>query len=133
MLDLNPIKARLAAAAPGPWECSRERPDHTGDHVVCEATFDVRRVASAGRWVNALLIANAPGDLAALVAEVERLRELLDQAGENLPSVPLPGDPLGTIKVHLPANTKKGGAGFQVNTGGGGRPEPSPANEGRSL
>jgi hypothetical protein len=47
MLDLDPIKARLAAATPGPWVYS------------CN---------------DAYLIANAPTDLAALVAEVERLR-----------------------------------------------------------
>lgn len=54
MLDLQPIKSRLAAATPGPWRFTKIRPQPNPD---------------------ADLIANAPQDLAALVAEVERLRD----------------------------------------------------------
>lgn len=79
MLDLQPIKARLAAATPGPWECSREHPDLAGDHIVLEPMFDVRRIASVSKWVNTLLITHAPSDLAALVAEVERLQALVEK------------------------------------------------------
>jgi len=50
-IDLDAIKARLDAATSGPWWT-----DDTAE-------------------MDAVLIAHAPGDLAALVAEVERLRE----------------------------------------------------------
>jgi hypothetical protein len=55
MLDLDPIKARLAAAKLEPWWWTRDLRDFT--HIN-----------------NVDLVANAPTDLAALVAEVERLR-----------------------------------------------------------
>ena len=74
-LDLDPIRARLAAATPGPWErvpaiVSDTRP------------ADCYDIWAADDWLcanihhtDAALIANAPADMAALLAEVERLRE----------------------------------------------------------
>lgn len=83
MLNLEPIKARLARATPGPWETM---PGESGrgaqfkyigqsdcDFPVCEM-FVIRE-----KWGEDLcLIANAPTDLAALVEEVERLREQVE-------------------------------------------------------
>lgn len=75
-LDLEPIRARLEAAAPGPWEVAKvwggdwffdgpyiwdNGPDNTGEPATDKA--------------NAVFIANAPTDIAALLAEVERLRK----------------------------------------------------------
>lgn len=85
-LDLEPIKERLAAATPGPWRVWRD-PDPT----------NVRATAVETAWcygdiegdtelitdylptdADAELIANAPEDIATLVAEVERLRGQID-------------------------------------------------------
>lgn len=67
MLDLEPIKARLAAATPGPWEMQDE-------YIACPDGDFVCTIVDGGTERDAMLIANAPTDLAALVAEVEALR-----------------------------------------------------------
>jgi len=70
MIDLEAIKARLAAATPGPWWVDESRRG-----VEAQAYgYPIEIVARTGR-ADAVLIAHAPGDIAALVAEVERLRE----------------------------------------------------------
>ena len=80
-LYLDPIRARLAAATPGPWEVD-ECSDET---TVIVAGSDLTIICSElwQGWEgtqDAALIANAPADLAALLAEVERLRtELADR------------------------------------------------------
>ena len=84
MLDLDAIKARLAAATPGPWWSDSGDPLSTnmavavigGWQVQASRPFVGDRVTPAKD--DADLIAHAPTDLAALVAEVERLREELD-------------------------------------------------------
>lgn len=83
MLDLEPIKRRLAAATPGPWTPTR-RDDIAGGQVygadglvICEMTFARPEDVSDA---NGQLVGHAPADLAALVAEVERLRPLADAA-----------------------------------------------------
>ena len=76
MTDLNPIKARLAAATDGPWYA------HADDLIGgwCIRTVDTPpsegpgEVASFIRKEDAALIAHARADLPALVAEVEHLR-----------------------------------------------------------
>ncbi|MCT1459889.1 hypothetical protein M3G03_10135 [Aestuariimicrobium sp. p3-SID1156] len=92
-LDLDPIRALLAAATPGPWY-SEWVPDDDwivvygqphGAYVcpeVCTLTDD----ADAG------LIAAAPHLLAALVDEVERLRAELAAAREVRHGCPLDSD-----------------------------------------
>lgn len=79
MLDLQPIKDRLAAATPGPWTASPNVQPHG---VAAVAEVNTVLVLSSGPLYgspaqDADLIANAPTDLAALVAEVERLRKSL--------------------------------------------------------
>lgn len=79
-VDLDAIKARLAAATPGPWS-------HDEPYLRAIRNRSGTEVASAhisyggtgrGAWFpDADLIAHAPEDLATLVAEVERLGELL--------------------------------------------------------
>lgn len=80
MLDLQPIKARLAAATPGPWTAS---PNVQPRGVAAVAEVNTVLVLSSGPLYgspaqDADLIANAPTDLAALVAEVERLRAAIE-------------------------------------------------------
>ena len=74
MLDLEPIKARLAVATPGPWHVEPEA-TACGSFVARMPGIYIepehQHLAPAGN--DAALIANAPADIAALVAEVERL------------------------------------------------------------
>lgn len=95
-LDLEPIKERLATATPGPWRVWRD-PDPT----------KVRTTAVETAWchgdiegdtelitdylptdADAELIANAPSDLTALVAEVERLQPRQVTTYEALDGLP---------------------------------------------
>jgi hypothetical protein len=78
-LDLEPIRARLAAATPGPWEA-----EHRGFEVYETHTAHGDLVAEASLQISdAELIAHAPADLAALADEVESLRrELARQAAQ---------------------------------------------------
>ena len=79
MIDLDAIKARLAAATPGPWRVSRQNIDERpGTSEVCDLVNDCWVIVEhndLGRYEDdADLIAHAPADIAGLVAEVERLR-----------------------------------------------------------
>ena len=83
-LDLEPIKARIARATPGPWRVKETDPRsiHRGIVQVEEHGRVIETVAECycggyeGHGLrNAELVANAPTDLDALIAEVERLRE----------------------------------------------------------
>lgn len=88
MLDLEPIKARLAAATPGPWRFDSSWIPSYRRHANWLRSDGVAADGAAANCVlrvvdgsmldkDADLIENAPADLAALVAEVERLREAL--------------------------------------------------------
>lgn len=86
MFNLQPIKDRLVLATPGPWKVSPSvRPKNVTAvaevaHIFILAPAHPLRVST----VDANLIANAPADLAALVAEVERLREAIEAHQEKL-------------------------------------------------
>ena len=92
-LDLDPIRTRLEAASPGPWrweDWGAPPVDHEGsaytlasDELVGSDLLPglTKAICTAARatssWRNpadAALIAHAPSDIAALIAEVERLR-----------------------------------------------------------
>ena len=90
MIDLEAIKDRLAAATPGPWVV-RFEPDADG----CDDYWRIEMPTENGghrtqmanprheEWTperreDWVLIANAPADLAALIAEVEELRAELE-------------------------------------------------------
>lgn len=112
MLDLEPIKARLAAATPGPWSsCDDNACKCT--NVVC-ADYPIANVTK-GKWgdefpairlvgnalenkaeaymemfeygevlehqamANRAFIRESPTDIAALIAEVERLRAVVGE------------------------------------------------------
>ena len=90
MLDLEPIKARYEAATPGPlwrWDTypsaddGRPCPSLIGAHgygiLSCDGEMNGPKMADAD------LIANAPTDIAALIAEVERLREILSDVSAS--------------------------------------------------
>lgn len=99
MLDLQPIKARLAAATPGPWTADLNASGMATVAVESSkpsllaslagvAQVNTIMVVSSGPLYgspaqDADLIANAPTDLAALVAEVERLRGAIKEHYET--------------------------------------------------
>ena len=70
---LDKIKARLAAATPGPWVLA---PDRESITQTSHLTRDVWTIPRTHEDME--LIAHAPSDLAALIAEVERLRQHAD-------------------------------------------------------
>lgn len=79
-MDLTHIKGRLAAATPGPWCCQRPT-DLNGRRAYEVGPLGAAPVAVAlydSETRDVALIANAPRDLAALVAEVERLTLTLE-------------------------------------------------------
>jgi hypothetical protein len=86
MLDLEPIKARLAAATPGPWEAMPSKNKGGVDRFVGPPGCDFPVCEMFVIWEkwgdDMYLIANAPTDLVTLVEEVERLRHQheVDQA-----------------------------------------------------
>lgn len=80
MLDLDAIKARLSVITPGAWY-QGTYPDgdpidgptgeyRLGSNILCEG----EEIARADSTHDAALVAHAPTDIAALVAEVERLQ-----------------------------------------------------------
>lgn len=85
--ELKAIEARLQAATPGPWSDFCESGDwwietmaddgSPGGLVVCDANdMDAADMA---------LIAAAPTDIAALIAEVRRLRALMANTNVSMP------------------------------------------------
>lgn len=86
--NISEIKARLAAATPGPWKVF-EHQDHSGleagppytQGYVKGCVNDVCRISALGRSGvtdkqrrDIEFIANAPADIAYLLAEVKRLK-----------------------------------------------------------
>jgi hypothetical protein len=108
MIDLEPIKARLQAATPGPWRWSmntrsrdvRLDAEHSGRLIVMDfVRWGMQSAQPRFRTQphdlmteysdcmphpDAALIAHAPTDIADLVAEVERLRMALDTVGSAI-------------------------------------------------
>ena len=98
-LDLDAIKARLAAACPGPWtgmavrrfidgDCLaivREHPD--GEHESMKGsalTIAATLLPQYGDNDTATMLLHSRADMDALVAEVERLRALVVSIVENV-------------------------------------------------
>ena len=98
MLDLEPIKARDAAATPGPWLLAgtHAKPHHTvhasgvtGYQVhsmqrVADEAPDVYKHMKATYFRDAAFIAHARRDVPALVAEVETLRAVIEDCARLL-------------------------------------------------
>lgn len=90
--DLDAIKARLAAATPGPWGLQGAQNDYElrGPGPRVDGWNTGPLVMEVSRWnkhpspADVDLIEHAPADLAALVAEVERLRAHRELCTENL-------------------------------------------------
>ena len=83
-MNLEPIKARLAAATPGPWETDEEK--CCVYSVDSGAVIAERLGSETSSCVDADLIAHAPTDIAELVAEVERLREVIEGGSTTKPT-----------------------------------------------
>ena len=85
MIDLEPIKARLEAATPGKWVCGQgDIHIYRGRKSICNLWADVGHIIDfPNADNNAAFIAAAHNtDIAALIAEVERLRQdLIDERG----------------------------------------------------
>jgi hypothetical protein len=77
--EMSAIRGRLAASTPGPWEASmRTVWDVTGSKAIADIPPHVLTEPDE-REANAVLIANAPSDLAALLARVDDLKAENDQ------------------------------------------------------
>lgn len=87
MLELEPIKKRLGAITPGPWILAPEKCGPDGQGVfqesslgpICEVGDPYPRGDNHPQE-NMEFIVSAPTDIAALVAEVERLTVALNAA-----------------------------------------------------
>ena len=83
--DIEAIKARLAAATPGPWALVDFPVMFPRVQSIAE---DKSNICETWGWADAKFIAHAPTDIAALLAEVERLQrersEWCDQADRRL-------------------------------------------------
>lgn len=82
MTRLDEIKARLEKATPGPWAVA----GRNGYLNQVEIAPAIATAYGAGEEVqaNAALIAHAPADIAYLLGEVERLREVLTEIVESV-------------------------------------------------
>lgn len=83
MLDIEQIRARLAAATPGPWMEWAE----SGDYWIGRCCDDVPE--KDAEWVcdsgdmsdeNTEFVAHAPSDIAALIKELEAARAFIEEA-----------------------------------------------------
>lgn len=109
MLDLQPIKDRLAAATPGPWSFDSSKGDcrlgygiisHYGTGIkpgkkVCNVlplSHEEHKDCDENVPGIVRLVVNAPTDLAALVAEVERLRTAIANHKRRVVIDPQPWD-----------------------------------------
>ena len=87
-LDLEPIKERLAAATPGPWDFHvlpqsvgitvATSHSEQGPRETCWTVDLPPEIGGMGTEKDATFIAHAPEDIAALISEVERLRGQID-------------------------------------------------------
>lgn len=75
MIDLNPIKARLDAATPGEWKTGTNSQRKGLQNIVVQNEGATEYVATYLYPDDADLIAHAPADLRALIAEVEQERK----------------------------------------------------------
>ena len=73
-IDLEEIKGRLAAATPGHWMHGHRHEAHWVDTKPDLTVLEICDVDSETAYADAELITNAPADIAALIAEVERLQ-----------------------------------------------------------
>ena len=88
-LDLDAIKARLAAACPGPWTGGTLRDPLSGDCLMLVREDDPRVCGAVlfSRYTDndtATMLLHSRADMDALVAEVERLRALVVSIVENV-------------------------------------------------
>lgn len=73
-IDLDAIRARVAAATPGPWHVWASQPEVQVQNADGQCLAAVETWGVGRGCIDADLIAHAPTDLAALCDEVERMR-----------------------------------------------------------
>jgi len=88
-LDLDAIKARLAAACPGPWKPGKLRRSVDGDCLMLVREDNPYVIAATiipqyGDNDTATMLLHSRADMDALVAEVDRLRALVVSIVENV-------------------------------------------------
>ncbi len=102
---LEEIKARLAAATPGPWEESGgtefgfriAATERESKRIVRELSIASSHGGNVRAFADAALIAHAPTDLAYLIAEVEWLRRELEWIADRVS-----GDEPGNLSAFRP-------------------------------
>jgi len=72
MLNLEPIKARLAEAPPGPWTAEYDDLVEETYLVDAKGEFGIATIHNPNKTLDPLV--NYPTDVSALIEEVERLR-----------------------------------------------------------
>lgn len=88
-MDLQPIKEALNNATPGPWVADGQELDETysGSLYLYSPAANEPVLSTSLMLEDAILIANAPTWLAQLVAEVERLRGLVERIRDSADAV----------------------------------------------
>ena len=99
-LDLESIKERLDEATPGPWDfCALPQSvgitvatihSEHGPRETCWTVDLPPEIGGMGTEKDAEFIAHAPEDIASLISEVERLRELIEPLRAIIDSHPNP-------------------------------------------
>ncbi len=102
MSKLSEIKARLAAATPGPWSIEEHGTGETLFSYVAGENFHPLNLISFddpdAKWPkNKALIANAPADMAWLVAELERAQACIEKVVKSGDILEEDGDMEGAI------------------------------------
>lgn len=110
---LAAIRQRLEEATPGPWDTAwNERADGGSVWTICTDVEDVATVDFGQRY-DAAFIAYAPTDIAALLATVEELRGLLEEARVYVDYMRIdyeePADGAARVR-RWPASTLRSGA-----------------------
>jgi hypothetical protein len=77
MLNLEPIKARLAKAPPGPWTVEYDDLVEETYLVDAKGEFGIATIHNPNKTLDPLV--NYPTDVSALIEEVERLRAAIQK------------------------------------------------------
>jgi hypothetical protein len=100
MIDLTPIKTRLAAATPGPWLLPASKHNVGGEVSFIDSDANEESLLTiwggaptVNKLADAEFIAASRADVESLVAEVERLRSRFSMANAKpLKFEPFPGE-----------------------------------------
>ena len=79
-INLEEIKQRWSKVTKGPWYCRIDEVLHSCTVLNKDNIY----IAGSDSVVNSTAIAYAPSDIALLIAEVERLQEVVDHQKETI-------------------------------------------------